>query len=308
MINYSIIIPHRNCPNLLIRCLNSIPKREDTEIIVVDDNSEPEVIDTITKFLDSDKTIKLICTKDGKGAGYARNIGLKIAIGQYIVFADSDDLFTFDFDSLLTDYANKTFDIVYFNFKAVLSDDVEKNNTKRNYRKSINFEQNEERLKNYLRFEFGPPWCKIVSRRLIVDNKICFDECMKHNDTMFSLKTGYFADNIILDKRIGYLNTYRDGSITTTKPKNKQAYVDTVLGVIFRYKFFSDEHGIKITKWCLHSVIELFIRRDKDMEIVMLALKKMNENNLLTRFIVTTPCYLAHRLCALFGVNTKYLF
>jgi glycosyltransferase involved in cell wall biosynthesis len=42
MINYSFIIPHHNSPKLLERCLNSIPQRDDIEIIVVDDNSDKE--------------------------------------------------------------------------------------------------------------------------------------------------------------------------------------------------------------------------------------------------------------------------
>ena len=42
MYNYSIIIPHYNSPNLLKRMLNSIPEREDIEIIVVDDCSKSE--------------------------------------------------------------------------------------------------------------------------------------------------------------------------------------------------------------------------------------------------------------------------
>ena len=37
MINYSFIIPHHNCPKQLNRLLDSIPQREDIEIIVVDD-------------------------------------------------------------------------------------------------------------------------------------------------------------------------------------------------------------------------------------------------------------------------------
>ena len=37
-INYSIIIPHKNSAILLKRCLDSIPQRNDIEIIVVDDN------------------------------------------------------------------------------------------------------------------------------------------------------------------------------------------------------------------------------------------------------------------------------
>lgn len=39
MIKYSIIIPHHNVPTLLERCVNSIPQRDDIQIIVVDDNS-----------------------------------------------------------------------------------------------------------------------------------------------------------------------------------------------------------------------------------------------------------------------------
>ena len=39
-INYSFIIPHKNCPDLLQRCVDSIPERDDVQVIVVDDNSD----------------------------------------------------------------------------------------------------------------------------------------------------------------------------------------------------------------------------------------------------------------------------
>ena len=50
IINYSIIIPHKNTPNLLQQCLDSIPYRDDIQIIVVDDNSEDKtnISDTST--------------------------------------------------------------------------------------------------------------------------------------------------------------------------------------------------------------------------------------------------------------------
>ena len=40
--NYSFIIPHKNCPDLLQRCVDSIPERDDVQVIVVDDNSDNE--------------------------------------------------------------------------------------------------------------------------------------------------------------------------------------------------------------------------------------------------------------------------
>jgi glycosyltransferase involved in cell wall biosynthesis len=44
-INYTIIIPHKNIPHLLQRCLDSIPRRNDLQIIVVDDNSDEDIVD-----------------------------------------------------------------------------------------------------------------------------------------------------------------------------------------------------------------------------------------------------------------------
>ena len=64
MINYSIIIPHKNIPNLLQRCLDSIPNREDVQIIVVDDNSDPNIVD-FDKFPGLNRSnVEVIFTKE----------------------------------------------------------------------------------------------------------------------------------------------------------------------------------------------------------------------------------------------------
>ena len=66
MINYSIIIPHKNIPNLLQRCLDSIPNREDVQIIVVDDNSDPNIVD-FDKFPGLNRSnVEVIFTKEGE--------------------------------------------------------------------------------------------------------------------------------------------------------------------------------------------------------------------------------------------------
>lgn len=86
---YSIIIPHFNDFKSLERLLNSIPSRDDIEIIVIDDKSTDEYdLDSIKSkciFLNNETPIK--------SAGTCRNIGLKIAKGKWLLFADSDDVF-----------------------------------------------------------------------------------------------------------------------------------------------------------------------------------------------------------------------
>ena len=75
---YTIIIPHKNSPKLLQRCLDSIPHRDDLHIIVVDDNSDPDIVD-FKLFPGLDRNdVDVIFTKEGKGAGYAEISVLRI--------------------------------------------------------------------------------------------------------------------------------------------------------------------------------------------------------------------------------------
>ena len=65
MINYSIIIPHKNIPNLLQRCLDSIPIRDDTQVIVVDDDSNSELVD-FSNFPGVDQpNVEIVYLKEG---------------------------------------------------------------------------------------------------------------------------------------------------------------------------------------------------------------------------------------------------
>ena len=123
-VSFSIIIPHRDCPDLLQRCLDSIPVRNDIQIIVVDDNSNPSIVD-FCHFPGRDRNgVEVYLTKEGKGAGYARNVGLHYAKGKWVIFADSDDLFTETIHPLLSMLEDADEDIVYFGIKAVMSNDL----------------------------------------------------------------------------------------------------------------------------------------------------------------------------------------
>ena len=80
MFNFSIIIPHKNIPSLLRRCINSIPNRSDLEIIVVDDNSDDNVVDDLKTI--NHENLQIIYTTENKGAGFARNVGLAHSSGK----------------------------------------------------------------------------------------------------------------------------------------------------------------------------------------------------------------------------------
>ena len=113
MFNYSIIIPHKNIPSLLRRCLDSIPERDDLEIIVVDDNSKEDTIRDLQTI--HRNNLQIIYTKEGRGAGYARNVGISKAQGKWILFADADDYFEEIAFNTLDLFTNSKAQLVLFN-------------------------------------------------------------------------------------------------------------------------------------------------------------------------------------------------
>ena len=99
--NFTIVIPHKNTPTLLERLVDSIPPRDDLEIIVVDDHSDADVVD-FNHFPCKDRAgLAVVMNKECHGAGYARNCALPLAKGRWILFADSDDFFNSGFNEFL---------------------------------------------------------------------------------------------------------------------------------------------------------------------------------------------------------------
>ena len=110
---FTIIIPHKNVPDLLQRCLDSIPKRDDLHIIVVDDNSDSKIVD-FDRFPGlNNPQCTVIFTKEGKGAGYARNVALKSSDSKWFLFADADDYFSNDLNAFLNQYKHANADLVF---------------------------------------------------------------------------------------------------------------------------------------------------------------------------------------------------
>ncbi len=104
----SIIVPVYNAEKYLKRCINSLQNQtlEDIEIILVDDSSNDSSLEICKKASDKDLRIKVI-HKENAGAGMARNSALKIAMGEYIGFLDSDDYVEVDMFKTLYEKAQK---------------------------------------------------------------------------------------------------------------------------------------------------------------------------------------------------------
>lgn len=90
----SIIIPVYNAENFLKECLDSVVQQtiEEKEVLCIDDGSSDKSYEILKQYQSRYSYIRVFQQKN-KGAGAARNIGLKEASGKYVCFLDADDFY-----------------------------------------------------------------------------------------------------------------------------------------------------------------------------------------------------------------------
>lgn len=233
----SIIIPHHNIPNLLERCLNTIPEREDIQVIVVDDNSDSNVVDFSVFPGLTRKNVEVILTKEGRGAGYARNIGMANAKGKWLLFVDSDDFLMNEFYDIISAYFDSDYDMLMFKAKSVDSDTLKITN--RNENINLRIDQAISGLYDVKEVALAvqSPWCRMIRRSFVEKEKIRFDEVMACNDAMFTTKVTCLASSIGFSKQIIYVVTQRTGSLWSSRKTNMNNYLTRLKIQIERNKY-----------------------------------------------------------------------
>lgn len=225
-IRFSIIIPHYNIPKLLQRCLDSIPQRPDLEVIVVDDNSDPEIVD-FDHFPGSDRSdVKLILDKKGAGGGYARNLGLDTARGKWIIFSDADDLFVKDFLVIIDSVSDSPVDLIFFRSLSVKSTDLSP--ASKDYYNPAFIQYEKDGELDRLKIFYSVPWGKMYKRAFIDAYHIRFSEVPVCNDWYFSLLTAFQANDILIDNRAIYMYALREGSVSQNATRLARKTVERI--------------------------------------------------------------------------------
>ena len=115
----SLIIPCYNSAEWIEKCLKSIPKRDDIEIICINDGSSDKTLDILEKYKKNKyKDLKIISYKNNKGVSYARNQGIEQAQGEYLLMLDSDDYINSEvFNKIVDNYLNGEYDMVFYDME-----------------------------------------------------------------------------------------------------------------------------------------------------------------------------------------------
>lgn len=233
---YSIIIPHYNSPNTLVKCINSIPDRAHFQIIVVDDCSSNCNVSDIS--FNRQYPIQICKQVTCQGAGVARNEGLKKADGKWILFADADDYFMPNIESVLDKAVLQNKDLIYFNIDTDKNDSVQ---GKRYHRYVSEYDGTKDKTIN-LKYRSWTPWAKLFRHSLITDNKLYFEPRRKGNDCFFVLNAALSAKDFAVINIPVYHLTYSCNSLSHTNTKRWDYMFDVYDLWLWRYYFYKTNH------------------------------------------------------------------
>lgn len=214
-ITYSIVIPHYNSPLLLKRMLESIPEREDIQVIVVDDCSTPENVEVLKQLQHTN--LCLFLEAENHGAGYARNVGLDHVVGKWALVVDADDVFKPNTFDVLDKYVHEDIDYLCFCVEIFSHKGVQISDNVSNRAVKAYLEESSDKNLLLLKYRNLVNWNKMVSLSFIRNNDIRFEECKVNNDVYFNLQIGLFSRRFKVIDDVLYRAIINDNSITRKK-------------------------------------------------------------------------------------------
>ena len=281
----SIIMPAFNTENYIRKSLDSVVNQvyKNIEIIVIDDASTDNTRKIIKEYAERDNRIIPFYQTSNKGVSAARNVGLSIATGDYIVFVDSDDFLTKDAIRRMVDKANE--------YNSDFIDSYHLLIYKKKNGKEVSF--TEKKLpKQTMAYGSLNDNSKILDMYTYITGKLIkkeltnglkFDENLsRYEDLLFEHELKRKIKNYVFLNKPIYFYYQREDSLVNTLGKRHACYLDAANKVKKLYKNSSEEIKEKIEALLFQNMfLTLFtkvIKNDDPIdENVKLASKTLKE-------------------------------
>lgn len=252
----SVIIPVYNVEKWLNKCVDSILSQsyENFEVILVNDGSTDKSGDICDKYLKEDNRVKVFDILNS-GQSVARNIGLKEAKGDYILFIDSDDYISDKaiIEKFINILYSNNYDFIYTSYcrfedgneekiTEILPINLTNDEIKNKEGKDILVD-----LLNKNSFHHAP-YLKVCRKEFILNNKLFFREGYYHEDAEWTFKVFYYGKKIFIYDKSWYMRRMRENSTITSRNESAicKKLCDRLIIADDLIKFFEKENASKV--------------------------------------------------------------
>jgi len=256
----SIIVPVYNAASHIARCIESIRRQtyQNIEIILLNDGSKDVSLQVCEMYAKIDRRIILL-DRDNRGVSATRNLGLKLARGEYLQFADSDDyLEPTATETLVTAAVNHQADMViapYFRVENVTKLEIDgiykkEQVTLRGFLAPGFYDKKGfavHLMEQPASFFYGVMWNKLYRRALVEEHGLaCSEELDWSEDLLFNLEYIRYAERFVSVPVPVYYYVKTPGSLVATKVglKNMVGVVATKAALFTYYKKLYEDIGL----------------------------------------------------------------
>lgn len=260
----SIIIPAYNVGKYLDECLGSCLRQDldvsGYEIIIVNDGSTDGTLDIAQAWASRHSNIKVI-SQENRGLSEARNAGMEVAEGDYIMFVDSDDLIS---ENILGRLA-RTCTTHSPDMLRICAADMIGNNVRRRYSYKAFTGLSSGKALLRTRFSVCAPF-SIYRRGFLNEYQLRFHPGIYHEDNEFTPRAYYLAERVISIDDIVYLVRQTPNSITRSASSRKSLDLLKVAGLLDafaqekagqEYRKYFDKQISDCLNVCLRNMLNL---------------------------------------------------
>ena len=258
------VIPSFNGGAYICECVDSLLKDAPAglEIILVDDGSTDNTGNIVDCYAAKHRCVRAI-HQPHRGLSCARNAGLAAAHGEYIYFADDDDLPVSGFLGWAYQKAKcEGLDFLNFSFEAFCDDAELRENYAEHFigaKRTVSIAEPVSGRELFVALvhsnEYYPVvWIQLVKRELLVRNSIMFHEGLLFEDNLYTLTVMLAAKRSVCITDVGYRKRFREGSITIS-PETEDK-VNSFLFIFQEMTRVERREVNQAVKWAIQSELD----------------------------------------------------
>ena len=281
MVKISIVVPIYNGERYLERCIRSIINQtfKDLEIILVDDASKDCSLEICYDFAKKDSRVTVVELSVNRGVANARNKGLEVAQGKYIMFCDCDDWVNADWCEIMYNTIERNpLAWITCGFLYTYIEYARENVWDRTLEKIV--EKPVEEYGSFVGNDMGyfSVWNKIFNKSILEKNKIKFNENISISEDCIFVAEYCKACDRILEIRTPLYN-YNMGTLDSlTKIYHKDLLEARYEEIKAQLPLISDKY---IEMYCCDYGALL-------VKALFNELKKENKKNIIKKFFMIT--------------------